>query len=323
MSAFENAMDRIEKSFYLYKKWFINLSIPMLIYNVWGLIILPYLLVLLLFPFFWSIYSLFMNNFNWWFVLTLIFPIIFIIFFYIFFYIAVFITTIKSISFYYNNEGNLDNYSIFTELKQSKSYLWSIMKTYWYIFAYVALIPSLIFIAWWILFNLGYFLGWVEILTIIWAIFMWIAATIFIVFAIYRWIKTSFALFHAISNNDYSKDNFSEAVKYSNNNWWKIFLNSLLIGLIIGLSSGVILNFVYLIVPGSSEMFLEDIFVWNFDLMAWFWFLISSLFEWFINTIAWVFMTIFLFILYKQIQWDKSEIKEEIINKDSEVKNEL
>jgi hypothetical protein len=61
---------------------------------------------------------------------------------YLLLYIPVFLGLIKTIQQVYNNEA----VKIQKNIYYGFSRLWLSMKTYWYIFAYVALIPALIFI---------------------------------------------------------------------------------------------------------------------------------------------------------------------------------
>ena len=114
-------------------------------------------------------------------------------------------------------------------------------RTYWYIFAYVYLLPSLTFIA----LSLVYIIllknsdlmeaySWTLItISIFTAIF-------FIWYMIYRWLKATFALFSAVDNDSFTIEDFQKSLKPTNNNLWRIFWNILLFWIIISFASSFI-----------------------------------------------------------------------------------
>lgn len=324
MNSLEKILDRIEKSFFLYKKGFINLSLPYLIYNVVLIVILPYLLIITLFPLFTTFFSWFFNWFDLTNLLIIIFPLLFAIFFYILFFITIFLMTIKTISFYYENKQNDKHNSLKEELTYARKNIWSIMKTYWYIFEYVALIPSIIFIVWWLIFNINFFVLNEPILSTIGATLMigwWI---LFIIFALYRWIKSSFALYSAIDNNDYTKDNFKYAISITKNNWLRILWNSIVIWFIVWLLSGVIVNMINFLIPsGYNIWFIENLSSWNFSVLGSFNYFLLSLFDALINSVWAVFMAIFMYILYKDIQSEKQNVDHYTKENNQNINNEL
>jgi len=107
------------------------------------------------------------------------------------------------------------------------------MKTYWYIFAYIALIPSFIFIIWWLLFNASYYIWNYDLLKQLWIVMIIVSVILFIFFAIYRWTKSKFALYSAVNDDAFTKENFHYSIIITNNNWWRIVWNYLLLGIII------------------------------------------------------------------------------------------
>lgn len=324
MNAIEKILDRIEKSFFLYKKGFINLSIPYLVYNVIWIVILPYILIITFFPLFTSFFSWFFNQFNISYIFIFLFPVLFLIIFYILFFIIIFLMTIKTIKFYYDNKQNNEHNSLKQEFNYSRKNIWTIMKTYRYIFAYVALIPSIIFILWGLFFNISFFFWLDSLFSTIWWILMWTWVVLFIVFAIYRWIRASFALYNAISYDDYTKGNFDDAINMTKGNWWRILLNSLVIWIIISLLSWIINNIIGLLVPGwFNAWFVESITNWNFSILQSFNYFLLSLLKSIVNSIWAVFMAIFMYLLYKDIQEEYQDPNFIKSSKSKKYENEL
>jgi hypothetical protein len=137
---------------------------------------------------------------------------------------------------------------------------WNSMKTYWHIFVYIAMIPSLLFILWWIMFNLSYYLDTLPLLASIWWWLMIISALIFIVFSIYRWTKSKFALYSAVNSDEYTKENFLRSVKYTDWNWWRIVWNFILAWILVSLVGYII----------SAINWLISFWLWwGSDLMSW------------------------------------------------------
>ncbi len=320
MNAIEKILDRIERTFFLYKRWFINLSIPYLVYNVIWLVVLPYLLIITLFPLFTTFFD--------WFKLSYIFifllPVLFIVLFYIIFFITIFLMTIKTIKYYYDNKDNDENNSLKDEFNYAKKNIWLVMKTYWYIFAYVALVPSIIFIVWGLFFNISFFLWTDPLISTIWGVLMWVWAFLFVIFAIYRWIRASFALYNAISYDDYTKTNFNNAINLTKNNWWRILWNSLLVWIIISLLSWVITNIISFLIPSwYNSWFIENIWTWNFSILGSFNYFLISLLSWVVNSLGAVFMAIFMYLLYKDIQSEYNNLDSIKSVENQNYKNEL
>lgn len=103
------------------------------------------------------------------------------------------------------------------------SKLWAIFNTYWLIFKYVALIPSLILIAW---------LMVVFFDTTIWGIIIWLAILIFIYFWIFRWLRSFLSLIYSISSDDYTDDSFKKSIELTKWNVWVLFWNIILLAIV-------------------------------------------------------------------------------------------
>ena len=153
------------------------------------------------------------------------------------------ITILKNISFWFSR-------------------LFKAFKTYWFVFAYVALIPALFFIWGWLLTIIWMLLS-NNILLMIWWALTWISGILFIAFSIYRGIKSVFAMFSAVDNDQFTKANFLESVKITDNNWWRIVWNLLVIWILVW----VIMMVLSILL--SSLMFSETmIFVYFFFLIV-------------------------------------------------------
>jgi hypothetical protein len=122
------------------------------------------------------------------------------------------------------------------------------MKTYWYIFSYIYLISTAIFIVWGILYIISHYLWRIEILLQIGWLLMMIWWLLFIGFSIYRWLKATFALYSAVDKNDYTKTNFDNSVNVTDNNWWRIVWNFLLLSILISIISWIIWTAINLII---------------------------------------------------------------------------
>ena len=235
----EKFFDRFDQSFKLFKSNFIVLFLPLFIYNLVYIIIWIFLKYYLLWKIIWfSDLSLswldfftFLNNSQV--VFSIVIWMIFFIL-YLFLYIAIFLWILKTIRKILNSEevNMLDN------VKYGFSRFLLSMKTYWYIFAYVALIPALIFIVWWLLFSIWYNNN--ELSKIFWIILLLISFVLFAFFAIYRWNKARFALYSAIDKDEFNKENFNISLKNVDNNWYRVFWNIFLLWIILSFASSLI-----------------------------------------------------------------------------------
>ena len=235
----ENVLDRIEQSFELFTKNFKNIFLSYFIYKfvvsivIWNVIYywaMKYIDLdsfidldktdtILVDLFSNSYFIIWVNLFLILILLNLILIIPFIL------------GTFKTIKDSYLEKENI---SYIENIKYWFKNINNSFKTYWYMFAYVALIPSLAFIVWWLL-----LIWWktenVDILFNIWSFILWFATVLFLVFSLYRWLKTSFSIVSAVDKDEYTKENFNNSVSITKNNWWRIVWNFMLLGLIISL----------------------------------------------------------------------------------------
>lgn len=315
-----NVLGRIEQSFVLFKLHFLNFFIPIFIYKFISFLVFW---VIFLFYGLTTIWNLdmwkfdifvFLNNPK---VVILITLWMILVIIYLILYIPILLGLLKSIKQALNEEEvTTKNNILYWFLNINNSF-----KTYWYIFAYVALLPSIIFIIWWILFNVWYFLNWPESLKEIWWIFMVIWAVIFMVFAIYRWFKSSFSITSAINNQSFTKDDFLNSIDITNKNWWRIFWNFFLAWIIVSLTSWFI-SWVLAAISHSSIDYtaiksIEDVkaVVWNFSIVSE---SISGFLSTIISTVWSVFIIIFTYLLYIRLK-EESIIIPELIPIKSEV----
>lgn len=325
MLANEKVLDRIEQSFEIFRKAFIYIVLPFFVYNIISFIF--FLLVISYFIFSWILSSLVdllsYNNFflflsNPKFIILATLSLFFLLV-YLLLFIPFLIYTIKTIWDFYNWAIKIDFKSNF--LYATNRFL-NIMQTYWYMFAYLALIPSLIFIFWGLIFNIWYFydlpfdykmVGWAFML--VWFLF-------FIVNMIYRWIKSTFALYSAIDCDDYSKENFVQSVTITNKKWWRILWNLILIWAIVWLLSWIASNIFSIffgkiwdfssldfenITPSTLQSFIDAFSFFNY-FVSWF-------FDSLIKTIGTVFIYVFIYVFYKRLYFESNNLEQEKIEK--------
>ena len=163
---------RITQSFDILKNNFLKLTLIMFIYQFVALVVIWTLLTVFVF---WGIslstmsWSELLNLFsNPEFIIIVLLWIIFYIV-YLILFIPVLLWLIKTIY----NIINQEEIILMDNLKYWFKKIFDSFKTYWFVFFYVALIPSLIFIVWWIIFIL-----WMQIL---WWFIIWFSSIYFII----------------------------------------------------------------------------------------------------------------------------------------------
>lgn len=206
-------------------------------------------------------------------------------------------------------------------------------KVYWYMFAYAFLVPALCFIVSGLIMLYGLYFNnevvsaiawWLMVISVLYAAIQWI----------YRWLKTSFSIWWAIYEDDFSKNQFESCVAYTHWKWWRIFWNFFLVGLIISLLmwlvSGLIwsITFMWTVNSGfdiNSLIQLEnqdmqtsiENFIWNRSGIS-----IVKIITDSISQILWsivsVFMIVFSLIFYirlKDESWEwETPVNENYIN---------
>lgn len=297
--------DRIKLSFSIFFSNFINLFLPLFLYK--------FLFIVLIWTFFLSIFfSQFLaSGINWLDFFSflnssfIVFSILFLMIFFIVYltlYIWIFIWIIRTAKQIVEER----EVNVIENLKYWFSKIFSAFKTYWFIFAYVALIPALIFIVWWLLLNIWLFNSSLSFLSALGWLVMWIWWLIFIVFSIYRWLKASFSLSSAIDSDSYTKDNFNFSIWLTDNKFLRILWNYILFAIIVWL-----IWFIYWII----SLFLNISWV-NFDsintlndfyLLAWEFSFTTQVISWFISsilntslTVIWIIFTYIFFLRLKK-----------------------
>lgn len=327
MIASEKVLDRMEQSFFIFKTAFVYLVLPLFVYNIISFIFFTSVVYYLIFS--WVLFSLVdllsYNNFFLFFSSTKFVILSTLSLFFLVLYVLIFIPfliyTIKTISDFYNWEVKVDFKSNFF---YASSRFFDIMKTYRYIFAYLALIPSIIFIIWWVIFNVGYFYDLQFDYKMIWWAFMLTWFLLFIVNMIYRGIKSTFSLYSAIDNDSYTKEDFLKSVSITNNKWWRIFWNIVLVWFIVWLLSWIASNFFSIFFGNFWDFSTIDfeninvVAIQNFiDAFSFFNYFVSWFFENLIKTVGSVFIYIFIYVLFKRLV---SEASNNIITEEKKEK---
>jgi len=303
-------IDRIGQSFVILKDNFLNLFFPLFLYNFISVVVVWTILMTIFFWGLWWVVSWSLDFFtilNSPFVLMsiTIWTILFIS--YLLLYIPIFLGLIKSIKQAYE----WDNITVYDNIIYWFSRIIKSFNTYWYMFVYVALIPALIFIIWWIIFIIWYHFDNSKFFIWIWSFIMSIWSILFILFALFRWIKASFSLYSAVNNDNFKKENFLNSVSITDDNWWRILWNFFLVWLIISLISWLF-SWIFSAVSYSwidfeSIKSIEDIaeiaknFTPTTQILSWF---INNI----IKTIGAVFVIIFTYIFFIRLE-NESNIK--------------
>ncbi len=315
MIAKELVFDRIEQSFDLLfknKKNFFYLILPLYTYK------------LLIWIFLWNFISFVLlgniDNKSPEFLISLTIIIIIWFLLYITFFIWFLISIIKSIKdIYEEKETNWE--------KNLKYWIRSIIpsfKTYWYIFSYITTIPFIFIALWWISIISWYYLE-NSILSSIWTTTLITWLILLLLFMMYRWVKTNFSITSAVDKDDYSKKNFLTSIFITDNNWWRIVWNFLLLSIFITIIFSIInliLSFFTTslsdtiwfqqllkkynngnldknsleLIKDQINQYYSSFYLNNF---------IVSIFELFFDIIWYVFTLIFTYLLYKRLYFEK------------------
>lgn len=335
----ESVLDRLSQSFYLFKDNFLWLFLPFFLYNFISIVMV------------WTISKYYiMKNISWmwnvewldyfnvlndpavvmWIVIGVLLFLI-----YLLLYIVILLWFLKSM----NQVVLGEKVDVISNLKYWISNFKNSMKTYWYIFSYIALIPSFFFIIGWLLFNFAFYMELGSSVKEIWWLFMIIWVLLFIVFAIYRWTKAVFPLYSAVYNDNYSKGNFLESINITNNNWWRIIWNLLLIGLLTSLIMSIIGWLIWIIsffwsgwaslIEWISSIVINWSQSWDFNISN-----IKTLLDWYVNNfsilweilwntidnILWTISTVYL-LIFTYLFFLRLSNESKIVINDSENKN--
>lgn len=320
----ESVLDRIEQSFIFMKNNFLNLFLPLSIF---------YILWFYIFYWFWNFLMWFVDIKN--FSSPLNFLIIFIVFILIITYLILDILFIiwlykTIIDIDWKKEVNLES-----NYKYAYNKLFSLFKVYYYIFIYVFLIPSVVFIVWWIYFLYLQYNDLIHLssidkkIVLIWFLLLvW-----FIIYISYKSNKAVFWIVSSIDKDSFDKQNFKNSVKLTNWNWWRIFWNFLLIWLIISLLTSLINSIFQINTLFEASTFIDNIPMENKNIdfnKILEEFKTSNPFEqWLLEELTWrivmiitlIFTSIFTYIFYKRLEFEKSNNNN--INDSEKIKNEI
>jgi len=330
----ERVLDRIEQSFNLFTKNkdnFLKLVLPLFTYK------LVFTILIWDFISYWLLWNLDLQKtdiFSSSYYLVIFFFIIVWFLLYLTFLVWFLLYSIKSVKDIYEWK----NIDLKSNLKYGVDSIIPSFNTYWYIFEYIAIIPSIFIIFGWILFLL-----WVWDL---WVIIMLFWFFLLFVFMIYRWVKTSFSLYSAVDYNHYTKSNFRASVKITNWNWWRIVWNFLLLTIfssiilwIIGwvlsiFSTGIfdVIDTKWLIewyfTNSISPSDVDNVKKSIMDYYNTFYFnnFLISIINLFLDNIKEIFFIIFTFVFYKRLKFEKTwkidtNVKEK--TEDNEQKKEI
>lgn len=327
----EKVLDRIEQSFELFKVWFKLLVIPFFVYYL-----ISFVFTWIIIGYIWysRILESFMTNWNSS-ILVNIFSsskfvliatlFIFFLIIYLTIYMPFIVYSIRVIWNIYNKKPIWDFKANFI---YAISKILEMMKTYWYIFAYVALIPSFFFILWGWIFNASYFMDLDSSIKFIWWTLMVIWILLFIVFSLYRWLKTTFSLYSAIDNDDYTKENFNSSIKITKNKWWRILWNLMFVWIIVSSLSWIASSVISLFFSSNSwySDLISSFWSWNsLDLsslnstiwktmadFSFFNYIVSGFFQLFISTVWKIFAIIFVYVFYKRLTFESTNISNNV-----------
>lgn len=203
-------------------------------------------------------------------------------------------------------------------LKYWFSSIWKIFNTYWYIFKYIALIPSLLLIVWLLVLFVN---------SIIWLIVVVLSMIIFVYFSIFRWLRAYFSLMFAVSNTDYSEKNFKDSISLTKGKIWIVFINIvwlviilwiiwLIISQFINLSTfdtDAIYNFAYDVYINKNTADLQSkinalvstLTPTNASLVTWFFKNVVGSFK---DALFYIFWLVFYFLLMKKFELDNDNL---------------
>jgi len=263
----ENFFDRFDQSFRLIKSNFVWLIAPVFVYYFLVYIVFT----VLMWTFFLSKIGSIENieNFNIWLFLSdpsvviIIAVWMFLFLINLLLFIVIILSILKSIK----QAVTWEQINIQENIVYWFTRFFSSMKTYWYVFSYVYLIPAIIFIIWGLLLNMWLYKN-IDSFTYFWWLTIVASILTLILFAIYRWTKATFALYSAVDNDSFEKDNFNHSVSITNKKWWRVFWNIFLVWMIISLWTSMIESAIWLVLFSASGWW-SVLTSWITDIISW------------------------------------------------------
>ncbi len=317
-------LSRVELSFTIFLKKWKEFVIPVYIFQLFFFVLLPLIFT-----------QLFMNSVSIWEDSSLVdqkmsFYISLLMTMGLFFFLL-YVTLIIPVQIHIINVAqktiNQKEVSIYDSILYAVWNVSNIFKTYWYIFAYTLLVPSIILIIWGFFIIWGQF-SWSDNKSVLYSIGIWcvvIATMLWIFYWIYRWIKSSFAIYSALDAKDFTKENFMESLRLTRWNWWNIVVNIIWFWFILSLIQWLASKILKIFFPSSLDYssFMSGNFkdpaqiqkiIESFTAFKFSAFILKILEMW-ISSIAMCLTTIFLYLLflsYKHTIIQKDEVTIEV-----------
>lgn len=308
----EKFVDRVEQSIVILKNNVLKITLPMVIFNILFLVIIPtviFQLIPLTEMFSWDISQKIWIYMSFGLALWGLYFLIFLLVL-----IPVQIAIIKSIG----DSIHAREIDMKANLHYGFSSISNVFRTYWYIFSYVYLIPAgifilggVIFISWTLINREFWNIPW-----IIWGILMGISVLVFLVFAVYRGTKSTFWVMSAVDKQEYTKTNLQKSIRLSDWKWWRIFWNLFGIGFIIWAVLqllkfiwSIFLAFSYdwteLITASQSDDVNVQELITEFTTFQPLSFINNIIQAWF-GSILWTLIVIFAYLLFKRLETESN-----------------
>ena len=321
--------ERLKQTFQLYKNNFVELTLLILFYNMIALVVsMGVWNQIVHFATKWQstdfdIVSLFLSNTS---MLATIIAIAIIGFLsYMIFFIPVFVGTLKSI----RDAIAGKEVRVSENLKYGFSQFFNVLKVYWYVFEYVFLTPALLLIAWLVVILIATITG-IESLFTVGGLLLVAALIVWIIYGVYRWLRSTFRLYGAIENEDFSKELFRRWLDETKGKLWRILGNFILIGIIVWLWSGILGSVISAVTGVDQDIYSENWLAYEegeiteseilemsqIDTLMFVHGIIMSIIE----SIWLVFVTIFTYVFYLRIRdeygnheqsWINEQVKED------------
>jgi len=300
-------LDRIEQSFQIFIKHPFALVIPLAIFHIVMIEILPVI---------WTNVLLSNNHIDTTSITSLVYLVIGISVIYALFFLILIIPITIWIIKWVSDIIHWKHIHMQEMMIYGVTQIWKAFKIYWYMFAYAYLIPALCFIAAWIITLAAMHTG-NEPFVSLWTGLMVASAIYASIQGIYRWIKSSFSIPWAIYENDFSEEYFYKTISYTQWKWWRIVWNFILVGIIAALLMwlvGWLLWAIWFISNDSlnilseyetSSLGFEWIVwsIWSFNLVT---FIINSISQ-ILASIVTAFMIVFSLVFYIRLKYESWE----------------
>jgi len=267
MKVKEAFFDRFDQTFKLFKNNFFVLILPIFLYNMVSVIIFDIILSTYFTTKLASMDNI--ENFNIGLFLSdptivlLLNVWLFLFLIYLLLYVVIFLWTLKTIK----NITEWKNVYLLENIKYWVLNFLPSMKTYWYVFSYVYLTPSLIFISGWIMYSVWLYIV-NEFISNFWIWLMMVSFFILLYYVIYRWNKSTFALYSAVEEDQFTDKNFNKSVLITDNKFLRLFWNLFLIWFIIWAWVSMI-NWIIWMILFSAWWWADLVFKWVEEIYNW------------------------------------------------------